>query len=73
MYCAVAHGRNSESVASSGQPGNPGEYLGRWYQFREPGRALSKIVLIEKYYPANVATMSRDGDRAGNPIIFYKL
>ena len=59
MRCAMGHGRN--------------EYLGRWYQFRESGRAFSKIVLIEKYYAANVATMSQEGDRAGNPIMSYKL
>ena len=31
MHCAVGHGRNSESMATSGQPGIPSVYLGRWY------------------------------------------
>ena len=28
MCCAVGHGRNSVSMASSGEPGIPREYLG---------------------------------------------
>ena len=73
MRSAVGHGRYSESVTLSGQPGIPPEYLGRWYEFRESGREFSKIVRIEKYYADNVAAMSQESDRADNPIISYKL
>ena len=43
MRCAMGYGRNSVSMDSSGEPGIPHEYLERWYQFRESGRAFSKI------------------------------
>ena len=68
MHSTLEHGHNIVSMASCGEPGIYREYLGRWYKFRESGRAFSKIVLIEKYCAANVATMSQGSDTVGNPI-----
>ena len=73
MRCTFGHGRNSVKSASSGEPGIPRDYMGRWFQFGESGQAFSKIVLIKLYYSAYVATMTQGGDKADNAIISYKL